>query len=119
MSKLSNILNNISDYEKIVEMANLDKRRTGIDKVIIHVHSGKGLHHGPRVKVSNIYNKFSNDNFSIKLSDMSIVNKVKIKTDELDQVFKWINLNKKAIETYWNRGDEMITDDFYNMIVKI
>lgn len=113
MSKSTELL------QQFVEMANLDKRRTGIAKVIIHVYSGKGSPHGPRAKVSNIYGRYSKDNFSIELADMTVVGEVKIKTKELKQVLKWVELNKKAIKVYWDRGDEMVTDDFYNMLVKI
>ena len=109
--------------ETLYEFANIGYKRTGLDNIYIYAYSqaDKEVQHGPRIKVSNIYNKFSSsDNFTIDVINKRVVNGVvKITSKELEDVMLWIGLNKDEIITYWKSKGEMDTDEFLNSLSKI
>ena len=112
------------EQDILYEFANLDSRRTGIENIVIHCYSqgdGKKLQHGPRIKVSNIYGKFSKtDNFVIEIKTGKVVEgEVKIKNKELQILRLWITMNKKELISYWEAEGEMTTDDFLDSIKKV
>lgn len=103
------------------EFVNLGWKRTGIENVIIRVYyGGKKVIHGPKVKVSNVYNLYRrNDNFTINVDMLEAEGFVKISSDELEQVRKWVKLNTPAIHRFWRYGDELITYQFLDTLKKI
>jgi len=109
--------------ENIYEFANLKSNRTGIKKIMIHVYSqgDKELSHAPRIKVSNVYEKFiENDSFSINILTLKVEKgEVKITKKEFLNVLKWIVLNKQVLLNYWKVGTEISTDDFLSSIKPI
>ena len=106
--------------DMLYEMANLSSRWTGIDNVIIWV--GMNLEqHALRVKVSNIPNNWSTDNFTIKLADLSVVGKINtsfITNNIMHNIKHWISLNMKALVDYEN-GVIVDTGDFLDLLKPI
>ena len=105
----------------LYEFANLSPKQTGLDNIVIHAYSqgdGKKVPHGPRIKVSNVYSKFSNsDNFVIEIKTGEVVEGIcRLTSKELKTVRLWIALNKQALVDYWDSEGEMITLDFFNSI---
>ena len=76
------------------EFVNLRRKHTGIENVVIRVYyGGERVIHGPKVKVSNVYNLYrSNDNFTMNVAMLEAEGVVKISSDELEQVLKWVQL---------------------------
>jgi hypothetical protein len=113
----------INNLLPVYEMANLDFRDTGIPKVFIHVYSqgNKEVGHGPRIKVSNVYGKFRNDDcFVIDILNQTIVEGTcKIKPFELIKIQEWIRLNKKLLLRYWKRGIVMATRELTDNLIKL
>jgi len=120
-SKDSKELSEESKY--LYEFANLRSNRTGVEKIVVHVYSqsNKELSHGPRIKVSNLYEKFDkNDYFVLNILTLKVEEgKVKIKSKELLDVVKWIKLNRKVLIEYWQSEGVMDTDEFLNSLKKI
>lgn len=123
-------MNNIHRTLKILsedilyEYANLDYRHTGLSNIVVHVYSqddSKKLQHGPRVKVSNVYGKYSvSDNFVIDVKNKTIVEgQCKLTRKELANIIEWIQLNHDTILEYWNSEGEMITIDLYDKLERI
>ena len=81
------------------EMANLDYVETGVNKIKMHAHNqgDKQLPHGPRIKVSNFYEKFRDEDcFSINILTLKVAKgKVKIKPKELKEVEEWVELRSE------------------------
>ena len=113
--------NMITEECHFYEFVNLDQKHTGIEKVIIHVYyGGKKISHGPRVKVSNVYDLYrSNDKFTINVGTLETEGVVKISSEELEQVRKWVELNISTIHQFWRHGDELVTDYFLSAFKKI
>jgi hypothetical protein len=44
---------------------------------------------------------------------------VKISSEELEQVRKWVELNISTIHQFWRHGDELVTDYFLSAFKKI
>lgn len=111
------------DKKYLYEFANIDYKRTGIKKLVIHIYSqgDKELSHAPRIKVSNIYNKFrENDSFIINILTLDIMKgEVKISQKELLNLLSWIKLNRKALINYWKVGTEITTDKFLDSLKKL
>lgn len=103
--------------------ANIDYSRTGIKKIILQVYcqGNKKSSHGPRIKVSNVYNKYRNDDcFVLNILTLKIEEgNVKIKGSELMLVIKWIRLNRKILLDYWKVGSKLSTKDFLNSLQKV
>jgi len=107
----------------LYEFANVNSKRTGIKKLMIHVYSqgDKELNHAPRIKVSNVYEKFrENDCFVVNILTLQIEEgEVKIKSNELSDLLRWIKLNRKVLINYWKVGTEISTDEFLDSLKKI
>ena len=105
----------------LYEMVSLDSDDHGIQNVIIWV--GKtNKRHGPRVKVSNIPNTWSDDeNFTITIPmldyDPDQVARW-IKKDTMHRILEWIKLNQKLIYKLEN-GEYSSTKKFLNDISKV
>lgn len=115
-------LNVLSGGEFLYEFANLTQRDTGIQNIVIHCYSQGDveLNHSPRIKVSNVYGKYSQtDNFSLDFQGNVKEGEVKIKPKELKLVKLWKALNKDILLEYWKTGVEMATSDFIDSIQKI
>ena len=99
------------------EMARVKEANSGIN-VVIYVSTKNGVkqRHGPRIKVSNIKHTFSwDDNFAVTIEKepQIIAGKVKIKNDEVEDIFDWVKLNYSTLMKYWN--DAYSNDaDFYH-----
>ena len=116
------ILSKLKEPEILYEFANLTQRTTGIANIVIHCYSqcDTEVRHSPRIKVSNIYGKYSKqDNFSIDFSGTVREGEVKITSKELQILKLWITLNKDNLLEYWKSGTEMGTSDFIDTIKKI
>lgn len=85
------------------EMANLFPKSTGLDTIIWFGEVGG--QHGPRIKVSNIKGKFAlEDNFVISVSkDPKVLTpkSMKLKAEELQNVFDWVMLNYDDLILMW------------------
>lgn len=123
VNDLRKYLDMVSEEEQqdvLHEMANLGSQDHGIADVVIWVGQAN-KQHGLRIKVSNIKNRWSDDNFVIQLPgldyDPGQVAKW-ITSDIMQQILSWIKLNQKVLHDY-ETGAILYTRDFLNQIVKI
>ena len=95
------------EFNPMLEMANLNYNRTGLDYPVWVSYTSAS--HGPRVKVSNLRGKtIPNDNFSVQYGksgnievSKDTVNNVKISNKDLAKVFKWVTLNFETLMNMW------------------
>jgi hypothetical protein len=83
---------------EMMEMANLPPADTGLPCVIWLGEVGG--QHGPRIKVSNIKGKMSNDCFVVTVSKTPTIvtpRSVKMSTSDVDHVIDWIILNYEVL----------------------
>jgi|GEM_PF-5628561 len=103
------------------EMANLGSHNHGIQDVVIWVGKAN-KQHGLRIKVSNIKNRWSNDdNFVIQLPSLDYdPNQVArwITTDIMKQITYWIRLNQQVLYDF-ETDKIMYTDQFISQISKV
>lgn len=105
---------------ELYEMANLDVEDTGIPNVIIWVGADP-KRHAMRIKVSNIPNKWSDDNFTITLPDLNMVGKINkslITGEVLENINNWIKLNIETLIGY-ESGKIQSTREFLSKLVQI
>jgi len=103
------------------EMANLGNEDHGIPDVVIWVGKAN-KQHGLRIKVSNLKNRWSNDdNFVIQMPSLNYDPKQVanwIKSDVMEDILSWIKLNYKVLHDFEN--DIIVyTRDFINQLSKI
>ena len=103
------------------EMANLGSHNHGISNIVIWVGKAN-KQHGLRIKVSNLKNRWSNDdNFVIQLPnldyDPSQVARW-ITSDIMKQIMTWIRLNQQVLYDF-ETDKIMYTDQFINKISKV
>lgn len=121
-------LNEISNKEMfedaleptLLEMASVGEKYTGIENVVIWIGMDPKLHY-LRVKVSNIPNKWSADNFTITIPELDVVGKINkslISRQVLENIKSWIKLNIESIIAY-EQGEITYTDVFLSKLVKI
>jgi hypothetical protein len=134
--KLIEVDSGIIDHYPLNEMANLRSDETGL-AYTIWIGRVEG-NHGPIVKVSNIQGKWKeNDNFvlSIEPNNPEIKSKpetVKISSNDVTQVKKWIITNYDDLMVLWwmfernqtqvkvEETDEILTmDDFFDRLQKV
>ena len=107
------------DEIELYEMANLSGQRTGIDNIMIWVGADP-KRHALRIKVSNVANRWSTDNFTITLPELDVignVNKALISGNTLQDIKSWIKLNIDVLMDYENSLID--TGDFLTKLVKI
>ena len=103
------------------EIANLGSHNHGIPDVVIW--AGKAnKQHGLRIKVSNIKNRWSNENnFVIQLPqldyDPSRVARW-ITTDTINKIMSWIKLNQQVLHDF-ETDESMYTDQFISQLSKV
>lgn len=98
------------------EMANLFPQVTGLDGLIVYVSSGRGMRHGPRIKVA-IGNKWSKNIVTIPLTGIPrVIGKGDLTQDQFADIVKWITTNKATLLKYWN-GDIEDTKIFIQEII--
>ncbi|MGI0075859.1 MAG: hypothetical protein ACREAU_00450 [Nitrosopumilaceae archaeon] len=103
----------------LLEMANLDVVDTGIDNVIIWVGADPHQHY-LRVKVSNVPDKWSADNFTITIPELVPVGKINkqfITGQVLENIKAWIKFNLEIIKAH--EEGKIGTRDFLTKIKKI
>ena len=102
---------------------NITYKHTGIKKIVIEIYSQglKKSKHGPRIKVSNVYDKFRNDDcFVINIKTLKVEEgEIKIKSKELILVCKWIELNRPLLLDYWKTEPRISTRDLLEKIKRI
>jgi hypothetical protein len=103
------------------EMANLGSHNHGIQDVVIWVGKAN-KQHGLRIKVSNLKNKWSNDdNFVIQLPSLDYdPNQVArwITPDIMKKIQQWIVLNQQVLYDF-ETDKIMYTDQFISQISKV
>lgn len=103
------------------EMANLGSHNHGIQDVVIWVGKAN-KQHGLRIKVSNLKNKWSNDdNFVIQLPILDYdPNQVArwITPDIMKKIQQWIVLNQQVLYDF-ETDKIMYTDQFISQISKV
>lgn len=126
--KLHELFNRVPESECILtedelwEMARVQKADSGIACIMwVSTKDYVNGSHGPRLKVSNIPDKFSrDDNFVVTISKQPIVVAGRPKYTQLkvEDIKDWIILNYNALIKYWN--DEYEGDsDFYRELKKV
>ena len=120
LRKYIDMVNEESQKDLINEMANLGKEDHGIDHVVIQVGKAN-KQHGLRVKVSNLKDRWSDDNFVIKMPSLdydssSVARWIDKKV--MNKIIEWIKLNSEVLYKFEN--DEIIyTRDFMSQISKV
>jgi len=93
----------LNEFILLNEMSNISPNKTGLGDVVIWVGE-KNPRHGHRIKVSNLRKKgvrdFGGDDFSIRLSDLSIDGVCKLSKNELNLIYNFIDKNKSIIIDY-------------------
>lgn len=106
--------------DQLYEMAKLGKHNHGIDDVVIWVGKAN-KQHGLRVKVSNVKNHWSADNFVIQMPSLDYDPKQVAKWIDkkvMTKILDWIKLNYAVLYDYEN--DKIVyTDDFTSRLVKV
>lgn len=98
---------NLSEDEMMFEMANLLPSRTGLKYQIWY--SAKVEKHKPRIKVDLGDGKA----LSIQIEDHKVKGATdKISSKDLNDIFRWIDINKDALLRYWNEASEGKIDTF-------
>jgi len=104
----------------IYEMANLGTDDHGIQNIVIWVGKAN-KQHGLRIKISNLKNRWSDDNIVIQMPsldhDPSQVARW-ITPDIMKQIMSWIKLNQQILYDF--ETDKIVyTRDFLNQISKV
>lgn len=103
------------------EMANLGSHNHGIQDVVIWVGKAN-KQHGLRIKVSNLKNRWSNDdNFVIQLPSLDYdTSQVAhwITSDIMKQIMGWIRLNQRVLYDF-ETDKIMYTDQFISQLSKV
>jgi len=110
----------INEDQFLWEMANLTSRSHGIDNIVIWVGGNPDTHY-MRIKVSNVPNKYSNNNFTITIPDLQVIgniNKQFISGKILEDIKYWIKLNMETLIDF-EKGNIIDTGEFHEKIVKI
>jgi hypothetical protein len=115
-----NISEILEESLDLYEMANLTQQDTGIPNIVIWVGADP-KRHAMRIKVSNMPNRWSDDNFTITLPMLDVVgniNKQLISGKTLNDIKEWIKLNIEVLLAY-EQGNVVGTREFLDMLVKI
>jgi len=89
--------------EELMEMANVDSKKTGIDNVVIWIGPNPSQH-WKRIKVSNKANSFDgSDCFTLIIPEFKIIGNVNsklINSDVLERIKLFVNKNLQTIIDY-------------------
>lgn len=104
--------------DELYEMANIHSSVHGIDDVVIWVGK-ENKRHGLRVKVSNVKNKYVEENsFNIKMPSLDYNPRHVAKwitTRHMKAIFNWIKLNQKLLYDY----EKGIMDDTFKFLHRL
>lgn len=101
--------------DELYEMARVSSRQHGIPGVVIWVGE-VNKRHGLRVKVSNLRDKWSNDdNFVIMMPSLDYDPKKVAKWIDMQAVLAWIKLNQEVLYQY-ELGEISLTDEFMSKL---
>lgn len=107
--------------EKLIEMANLAKRRTKlpVNVWVDEVGSNRNVPHDePRLKIQNDYSERANENLiPISISDIEpkvLEGKLEIDKKDFQIIQKWIIKNYNDLINHWN--GEIDTDDLKDIL---
>ena len=105
------------DKNLLFELANLRTKITGLP-ILIWVSEKKGKHEA-RIKVANNSEKWTDDTFSLSISDEPkvIAGECKLPTKDLEKVKCFVKKHKKTLLDYWER--EISTDEMLENIKKL
>jgi hypothetical protein len=111
MMKAKTIAKNALERLMAIEVTALATRvpdkYTGIPGVVVWVSEKEATHgrHGPRIKVSNVPNRFdTKDNFTLTFNG-EVRGKAKIPGRDIQLLKQWIHLNMEPLLEYWNDGN--------------
>lgn len=107
---------NINEANALFEMANLLPKRTGLKYTIWY--GAKVPKHRPRIKVD----LKDNNSVTICLDNYEVKGNVdKISQHDLNDIFRWLELNREVIIQYWEEAHTGTIDngDVIDRIVKI
>jgi hypothetical protein len=105
------------------EMANLNVKATGIEKVIIWASQAQdgAKRHGPRVKVSaHLASKIDpNDLFVLSIQDSPVIlaGECHLPSDTFEDVKTWVALNKVALLDYWH--GKTVSNEFIDALQRL
>ena len=120
LRKYISMVNDEVINDQLNEMANLGKEDHGIEHVVIQVGKAN-KQHGLRVKVSNLKDRWSDDNFIIMMPSLDYDPRSVarwIRGDVMNKILEWIKLNQAVLYDF--EKDQIIyTRDFLNRISKI
>ena len=107
------------DEEDLFEMANVREKQSGIPYVIFISSKDAALSkHGPRIKVSNLSDKWDpSSNFVITVPELRVVGTSVFSSDQVEDIKDWVKLNKDIIVKYWNK--EIDDQELLNKIKKL
>ena len=101
----------------ILERVNFNSNKTGITNIVIWI-SKTDERHGPRIKVSNVYNKMVKDDcFTITLPDKKIKGESKLSKNDMKSIFTFIDLNLNILIEFNYMKISLLL--FTNNIIKI
>jgi hypothetical protein len=120
LRKYISMVNDEVINDQLNEMANLGKEDHGIEHAVIQVGKAN-KQHGLRVKVSNLKDRWSDDNFIIMMPSLDYDTRSVarwIRGDVMKKILEWIKLNQAVLYDFEN--DQIIyTRDFLNRISKV
>lgn len=94
----------------LFEMANLGKKHTGFDK-IIYISTAQASH-GPRVKIFHKTGKGEpSTSISIEDDPKVVADSLNPPQSEIDDVIRFVKLNKVDLLKFWHHGTDMMKDD--------
>lgn len=100
-----------------LERINFNSSKTGLTNIVIWI-SKTDERHGPRIKVSNVYNKMVNDDtFTITLPDKKIIGINKLSRNDIQNIFAFIDLNLDILTDF--NLMRIPFDDFLDKIKKL
>lgn len=106
--KVFELLNSDEDFDELYEMANIHSRYHGIQDIVIWVGLAN-KQHGLRIKVSNVKNKFDQNNcFVIQMPSLDY---------NPEKVASWIDKNKMKQITEWIKLNQVLLYDYENGVI--
>lgn len=107
-------------YETFFYVRHVESYRQGdrLRNIVVFVSQFGRSRNSCRVKISNLKGSYSDrDTFTLKLDGEIVAGVCKLNTTELENVRKWLNLNRETILDYWL--DKLSTPDMIDKIKSI